>query len=211
MKISLPKNYSYEKIAEVKDGILHLHKLYFDNLMFDLTYAQKAPKCHYCGRPISRCQSTLDHLYPKSLGGPTIPDNLAICCPECNLYKSNMTEEQFIHYCSIIDTKKKKEFYEEVSLSNDIFRRFNGPMIPKSWIAEEPIKKITFNFFVSAGINGKGYKKAEKNYKEYGRIDRPLVVDKNFKLLNGIYSFLFAKNNCIDTVPTIVLENVELN
>lgn len=211
MNISLPENYSYKKIGEVKNGILHMHKIFFRDIMFDLTYAQKAPKCHYCGKPISRSKSTIDHLYPRDLGGPTIPDNLAICCPECNMYKANMTETQFIQYSSIRNGKRKKEFFREVSLSNDVFKKRNGPMIPKRWISEESIEKITSDFFVSTGVTAKGYRKAEKNYKEYGRIIRPIIVDKNFKLLDGFYTLLFAQNNSINSLPTVILENLELD
>lgn len=212
MKISLPENYSYKKIGKVKDGILHMRShIFFEDVMFDLIYMQKVHKCHYCGKPISRSESTIDHLYPRDLGGPTIPDNLAICCPECNVCKDNMTEDQFIHYSSIRDIKKKKNFYQEVSLSNDIFKKTNGPMIPKSWISEASIEKITSDFFVSKGVNAKGYRKAEKSYKEYGQIIRPIIVDKNFKLLDGFYALLFAQNNSINSLYTVVLENFELD
>lgn len=89
--------------------------------------------------------------------------------------------------------------------------KWYGPIIPKEWISEQKVEKITVYFFIGKGINGKTYKKVEKNYKKYGRIIRPIIVDKNFKLLAGFNVLLFAKNNSINTLPTIVLENVELD
>lgn len=212
MKIPLPENYSYEDVAEVKDGILYVHKFNFEDLMYDLTYVLKdSSKCYYCGKAISRDKSTLDHLYPRDFGGPTIPNNLAICCSSCNNTKTNMTEEQFLYFSSILDVEKQKEFYRDISLHNHIFMKWYGPIIPKEWISEQKAEKITVYFFIGKGVNGKTYKKVEKNYKKYRRIIRPIIVDRNFKLLSGFNVLLFAKNNSIDTLPTIVLENVELD
>lgn len=38
--------------------------------------------------------ATLDHVYPRSLGGATDEDNLVTCCWSCNYGKSNYTLEQ---------------------------------------------------------------------------------------------------------------------
>ena len=211
MKISLPQNYSYENIADVKDGILHIHKLVnFEDLMYDLTYAIKdSSKCYYCSTPLSRDTSTLDHMFPKDLGGPTLPDNLCISCTNCNNTKSNMTEKEFIYYLSL--SKENKEiFSRDIGLQNHILKKWYSPIIPREWISEESIDKIIVYFFIGNGINGKSYKKVEKNYKKFGRITRPVIVDKNFKLLDGFNVLLFAKNNSIFVLPTIILENVEL-
>ena len=37
----------------------------------------------------------MDHLYPQDLGGPTIPNNLAPTCSDCNSEKGNLTEKQY--------------------------------------------------------------------------------------------------------------------
>ncbi len=212
MKIPLPENYSYKDIAVVKDGILCIHKFYFEDLMYDLTYALKdSSKCYFCGEPISRQRSSLDHLYPRVFGGPTIPNNLAICCSKCNNTKTNMTEEQFIYFSSILDIERQREFYRDISLQNHIFMKWYGSIISKEWISGQKTEKIIVYFIIGKGSNGKSYKKVEKNYKKYRHIIRPIIVDRNFKLLDGFNVLLFAKNNSIDTLPTIILENVELD
>lgn len=212
MKIPLPENYSYKDVANVKDGILYIYKLSdFEDLMYDLTYATMASDtCYYCGNPISRDKSTLDHLYPRNLGGPTLPNNLRICCSTCNSTKSNMTEEQFIYYRSL-SPESQQEFFRDISLHNHILKKWFGPIIPKDWISNEPIEKIIIYFYIYKEVKGRSYKKIEKNYKKYRHIIRPIIVDRNFKLLNGFTVLLFAKNNSILSVPTIVLENVELD
>lgn len=211
MKISLPKNYTYEDVAEVKEGILYIHKLgKFEDLMYDLTYAIKdSSKCYYCSKPLSRDKSTLDHMFPRDLGGPTLPDNLCISCTNCNNAKSNMTEEQFLLCMSLLESQKE-EFVRDIGLQNHIFKKWYSPVLPKEWISQEPVEKIIVYFFIGQGINGKSYKKVEKNYKKFGRIVRPIIVDRNFKLLDGFNVLLFAKNNSILVLPTIILDNVEL-
>jgi len=211
MKIPLPENYSYEDAAEVKNGILYIHKLGFEDLMYDLTYAIKdSSKCYYCSAPLSRNKSTLDHMYPRNSGGPSIPNNLCISCSDCNSTKSNMTEKQFWFYLSLPE-EKRYEYMRDISLQNHITKKWYGYIIQKDWISQEPIEKIVVYFFMGKGINGKSYKKVEKDYKKFRHIIRPIIVDKNFKLLDGFSVLLFAKNNSIIFLPTIVLENVELN
>jgi hypothetical protein len=52
-----------------------------------------AGRCRYCGL-VQIGQATVfhvDHILPKSKGGPTTIDNLALQCPHCSLHKSNKT------------------------------------------------------------------------------------------------------------------------
>lgn len=54
-----------------------------------------AARCRYCGLA-QIGQATVfhvDHILPKSRGGPTTLDNLALQCPHCSLHKSNKTHE----------------------------------------------------------------------------------------------------------------------
>ncbi len=44
-------------------------------------------RCAYCGRKATSW--TLDHIIPKSKGGPTRRWNLSRCCAQCNGSKSN--------------------------------------------------------------------------------------------------------------------------
>ncbi len=46
--------------------------------------------CEYCGAQArySADSFTVDHIIPRSLGGPTSLENLAYCCFGCNQHKS---------------------------------------------------------------------------------------------------------------------------
>lgn len=211
MKISLPQSYKFQDIAEVSNNILYINKLgHFQDLMYDLTYNIKdGKKCYYCGYPLTREKSTLDHMFPKDLGGPTLPINLAISCSSCNNKKSNLTEEEFLFYLSLPEFKRK-EYLQDALMHKNFVKKWYCPLIPKEWISNQSVSKITVHFFIDETIKGKSYRKVSKFYNKYGHLFRPVIVDKNFKLLDGFNTLIFAKNNAILNVPVIILENVEL-
>jgi hypothetical protein len=49
--------------------------------------------CEYCRAQVrySADALTIDHITPRSLGGSTTHDNLALCCYGCNQHKSRRT------------------------------------------------------------------------------------------------------------------------
>lgn len=49
--------------------------------------------CVYCGR--TNIPLEIEHLTPRSRGGPDTVDNLAIACHDCNQKKGNLTAEEF--------------------------------------------------------------------------------------------------------------------
>ncbi|MGN6369131.1 MAG: HNH endonuclease [Phycisphaerae bacterium] len=53
-------------------------------------------RCEYCRMHQSLQGATfhVEHILPKSRGGPTDPENLCLCCPSCNLHKADRTEAQ---------------------------------------------------------------------------------------------------------------------
>ena len=51
--------------------------------------------CTYCGSPMKRENSTLDHVLPKSQGGLDQPHNLVLSCERCNLTKAGRSAEEW--------------------------------------------------------------------------------------------------------------------
>lgn len=45
--------------------------------------------CVWCGTPLSRTEATVEHLVPKSMGGPDEVWNLAWSCLDCNCRRGN--------------------------------------------------------------------------------------------------------------------------
>ena len=54
-------------------------------------------KCLYCGHIGSQKNYlTVDHVFPKHLGGTNSQENLACCCKECNGKKGSMLLTDYI-------------------------------------------------------------------------------------------------------------------
>lgn len=47
-------------------------------------------QCHYCRRPISPKELTMDHVVPISRGGKSSKANVVPCCKECNNAKKQL-------------------------------------------------------------------------------------------------------------------------
>lgn len=55
-------------------------------------------RCEYCGAPANYSSDTFtfDHILPRSLGGLTAADNLALACFSCNQHKSVRTTATYL-------------------------------------------------------------------------------------------------------------------
>lgn len=72
--------------------------------LFDDVFVRDRGRCVYCGIPARRPGpgvkrgpdlATLDHVVPKSLGGPLNRDNLVLACSACNNERGVMEAEVF--------------------------------------------------------------------------------------------------------------------
>lgn len=50
--------------------------------------------CQYCGRRYGSHRLSLDHVMPKSRGGPTNWENIVCCCLDCNVKKGGRTPHE---------------------------------------------------------------------------------------------------------------------
>ena len=50
-------------------------------------FARDGHSCQYCG--VEGVRLTVDHVLPRSRGGPSSWENLVACCPGCNRRKGN--------------------------------------------------------------------------------------------------------------------------
>ncbi len=72
--------------------------------LFEDVYARDGGRCVYCGIPARRPGpgvkrapdlATLDHVHPRSFGGPLTRDNLVLACSACNNERGTMEAEAF--------------------------------------------------------------------------------------------------------------------
>ena len=73
------------------------------NPHYPLVSARARHACEYCRAPevVFNLPFEIEHITPQSRGGETRPDNLALSCRSCNLYKAdfitaldNLTEQE---------------------------------------------------------------------------------------------------------------------
>jgi len=64
-------------------------------------------KCAICGQPImDMSEASIDHIYPKSLGGSDKMENLQIAHRRCNRAKANIPSEDFYKLTNIISANR---------------------------------------------------------------------------------------------------------
>lgn len=210
MIIELPEKFNYGNQAKVVDGVLKIPSgISVREFMYKLSVAAKGKKCWYCGKKLLKEDITMDHLYPQDLGGPTITNNLAPTCYECNNDKGNLTEKQYRNLISAPKDKRKNirsKFLER----NELNKIKKGYYLPREWITTRKLDNILVTWFMNESYTGKKYSKIETFYRQYGKLPYPVVVDRNNYLLDGFLVLMFAKNNNISQIPAIVLENVEV-
>lgn len=228
MNIELPENFTRInergiKEVYIQDGILKIkHTVWFKALMRELTYRKKGIKiCSYCGKKIQRKQMTIDHIIPQEIGGPTIINNLLPCCKSCNGEKANMTLKQYSNYLNKRTIVAKKEYLKKVQYQNEQLKSRSDFNFLNDWVLYVETSKIKMN---REDIRWKNFKSKDfenskkKNkynmikgfYHKYGRLKKAIIVDKNYHLLGGFTSLMFARKNHIKKIPVIVLENVEI-
>jgi 5-methylcytosine-specific restriction endonuclease McrA len=84
-------------------------------------FARDRWTCQYCGR--ERGNLTVDHVVPRSKGGPSSWDNIVTCCAPCNRRKGNRLPVQ----ANMRPVRKPK------APSSTIFIHVATPSIPAAW------------------------------------------------------------------------------
>lgn len=51
--------------------------------------------CFWCGAQLSHKKATLDHIVPKSKGGPLHAENVVYSCKSCNEDRADMDAEEY--------------------------------------------------------------------------------------------------------------------
>ena len=81
--------------------------------------------CQYCG---ARSNLTVDHVIPRSKGGPSTWDNIVASCAPCNRRKADRTPVQ----SGMMPAREPRQPHAE------IFIRVSSPTIPAAWRAYLP-------------------------------------------------------------------------
>lgn len=215
MNIDLPKDFKgksgefflYNNILKISKGEL------FRKLMVRLTYEIKGDeRCFYCNKKFTREKiRTVDHIYPKMWGGPTITNNLVPCCDKCNYEKGNLNERQYKKLLNSIQEGTYEKSLKEIQELQNYLTKSKTFGIPDNWLSKKDVSDI----IIPRGI-GKEYYRKSKKYKKVkvyfetnGYIQQPIITDRCSTLLDGFYSLMFAIDNDISQVLAVQLDNVE--
>lgn len=84
--MKIPAVVKYRKLIKPK----------YRSLKFSRTniYARDNFTCQYCTRKLTQAKLTLDHIIPKSRGGPSSWTNCVACCIDCNVKKADRTPKE---------------------------------------------------------------------------------------------------------------------
>lgn len=174
--------------------------------MFSMAYQQYGNYCYYCGKKLLKTIRTMDHKIPIMYGGISILPNLVPCCTECNELKSNLDSTEFKKWISMEDEMEKKRYRLRCIGEHEKECILRGTCLSCEWFEQAPAKILAEVNIETA--KGKKYKEAEEFLFKYGKFQRPIVISANSILLDGFITMWLAKNEQIDRVPTIKLENV---
>ena len=81
-------------------------------------YIRDGGRCSYCGQNIPLAKASYDHIVPKSQGGVTSWNNVAIACLPCNSKKDARTPEQ-AGMKLLNKPHKPKPFFQEFTITSN--------------------------------------------------------------------------------------------
>jgi 5-methylcytosine-specific restriction endonuclease McrA len=76
--------------------LMHYEKMPRQTVKFNRRniFARDNNQCQYCGKKFPTSELSLDHVLPRSQGGPSSWDNIVCACVECNVRKGGRTPKQ---------------------------------------------------------------------------------------------------------------------
>jgi len=208
MIMELPKRF-YLPFAEVtKDGQLIMEQVIrYEDLMYELTYALRRRRCIYCDKRLNYKNSTMDHRYPRVTGGISIVNNLFPACPQCNSGKGDLTHKEYLKLKEIANSEERKIYLQEIKEQKEKNLHRIGYILPNKWVEFMDVADIQYRM-PDYNLRGKKYYRILEFYNKYKQLPRPIVVDKENKLLDGYNIILFSNDFNIQYIPVIKLENV---
>lgn len=203
-----------KKRAYVENGTLKIDSKYvhWEEIMYGLAYKlTKDNRCLYCGNYVNKKDLTLDHMFPRAYGGISVSNNLLPCCEQCNSSKGCLDGTEYWELKKKKTEAEKNEFRNKVIQEKEKNRYITGFCLPQDWVEYCDINMLKIREFYQFNYTESQKLKENKQYIEkYCHFKRPIIVDKNYWVLDGYNWYLAGKQEGFDMVPIIRLENVEL-
>lgn len=207
------ENFKYKNsknaYAVVENGIMRIvGAISYEKLMFCACYHKYGLVCAYCGESLTKDTKTIDHKFPKVYGGVSILDNLLPACPKCNEEKSSLFEDEYRTLCKIEDKQDKKRYRFKCIGKHEEEVAKRGFCIPEEWIEKETQVILADFIFSEDYKKSNKYLQIKEFFFKYGKMPKPIIISANNRLLDGFNLLMLAKNEAINPIPVIKLENV---
>ena len=99
-------------------------------------FARDANRCQYCGKSFPTSELSLDHVLPKSRGGPTSWDNIVCACVACNIRKGGRTPREARMQLVRQPTMPKRSPLMAVKLHNPKYASWKNFVDQAYWLAD---------------------------------------------------------------------------
>ncbi len=99
-------------------------------------YARDSNRCQYCGHRYSTTELSLDHVVPRSQGGPSSWENIVCACLKCNIKKGGRTPVQAGMALIRKPTKPRRNPSISMKLADDRYRSWKAFLDNAYWSVE---------------------------------------------------------------------------
>jgi len=99
-------------------------------------FARDRNNCQYCGKHFSTSELSLDHVVPRSKGGPVSWENLVCSCMKCNSKKGGRTPHQAHMRLITKPEKPKRSPVLNINLSDGRYRSWKQFLDHAYWTVE---------------------------------------------------------------------------
>jgi 5-methylcytosine-specific restriction endonuclease McrA len=99
-------------------------------------FARDANRCQYCGKSFPTSELSLDHVVPKSRGGPTSWENIVCACVSCNVRKGGRTPGEAHMQLVRQPTMPKRSPLMAIKLHNPKYASWKNFVDRAYWLAD---------------------------------------------------------------------------
>jgi 5-methylcytosine-specific restriction endonuclease McrA len=99
-------------------------------------FARDRNRCQYCGHLFPSSELSLDHVIPRSQGGPDTWENLVCACVKCNSRKGGRTPDQARMKLITMPKRPKRNPLIAIRLGHDKYRSWKAFLDEAYWSVE---------------------------------------------------------------------------
>jgi 5-methylcytosine-specific restriction endonuclease McrA len=99
-------------------------------------FARDRNRCQYCGSLFPSSELSIDHVVPRSQGGPDTWENLVCACVRCNSRKGGRTPDQAHMRLIAVPKRPRRNPLISVRLGNEKYRSWKAFLDEAYWSVE---------------------------------------------------------------------------